>query len=151
MPVYKHYMYINTVYKMFANKNTVINLQPTTEYLIEHLIHWLSYLIWYFFLTLLFAFGPCCLRRYFFFLKWGISDLIIYIMSSSSIYQFQVYSIIVQCLYILPKLITTITLVNIHHQIELYIFFVMRNFKIHSFSHFEKCKTVLLATVIVHR
>ena len=26
IPVYKHYMYINTVYKMFANKNIVINL-----------------------------------------------------------------------------------------------------------------------------
>ena len=68
MPVYKHYMYINTVYKMYANKNTVISLQPTKEYLIEHLINWLS-LIWYFFLTLLFAFGLCCLRRYFFLLK----------------------------------------------------------------------------------
>ena len=144
MPVYEHYMYINTVYKMYANKNTVIKLQPTTEYLIEHLIHWLSHLIWYFFLTLLFAFGPCCLRRYFFLLKmkyeWHIT-----------LYQFQVYSIIVQCLYILPKLITTITLVNSHHQIELYIFSVMRNFKIHYFSHFEKCKTVLLTIVIVHR
>lgn len=68
MPMYQHYMYVNTVCKMYANKNTGINFQPTTEYLIEHLIHWLS-LIWYFFLTLLFAFGPCSLRRYFFLLK----------------------------------------------------------------------------------
>ena len=73
-----------------------------------------------------------------------------------TLYQFQVYNIRNICMhiyvytYIYSEMITTVSLVNLHHQSQLQFFFLgMRTFKTYILSNFQINNTVLLTIVTI--
>ena len=71
---------------------------------------------------------------------WGIIDMKHYISSRCMAQWSNI------CVYY--KMITTVSLVNIHHHTDLYLFLlVIRTFNIDCLSNFQMCSTVLLITV----